>query len=403
MIICNKNKCTACSACENVCPKKCITMVDDEYGEPHPVINLEQCIECNLCRKVCPNNASLLFNYPQECYASWITSKTKRYKCASGGIGTMLSEYVIGYKKGVVFGTKFDKCWVPQTTFASTLEELEAFKGSKYVQSIVSNDTFKQIKEFLNSGRYVLYIATPCQIAGLLSYLNRDYEKLVTVDLICHGVCPPSYFKAEIDYLRQMHSFKDIDDIRFRYNGRYTFRLTLWKGKKVLYKPNMYSQYYTCGFFKGVTMRENCYTCNYARPERISDITIGDFIGLGKKKPFRYTVSNVSSVFINTAKGNSFYDELSSSELSKELMNIERDFEERLDYGPSLRYPFERHKLNSKFKEFYLNYGYVIAIRKTLRRVVLINKVLEILNVWTYLYRIPRKIYRTLKEKYIKY
>lgn len=402
MTICDKKDCTACSACENVCPKKCISMVDDEYGELHPVINLEQCVECNLCRNVCPNNASLSFNYPYKCYASWITNKAKRYKCASGGIGTILSEYIIKCKKGIVFGTKYDKHWEAQTTFASTLEELEAFKGSKYVQSIVSNNTFRQIKEYLTSGRYVMYIATPCQIAGLLSYLNRDYEKLITVDLICHGVCSPSYFKAEIDYLRQIHSFNDIDDIRFRYNGRYTFRLTLWKGKKVLYKPNMYSQYYTCGFFKGVTMRENCYTCKYARPERVSDITIGDFIGLGKKKKFKYTTSNVSSVFINTAKGSSFYTAL-SNEFSKELINIERDYEERLDYGPSLRYPFKRHKLNYKFKELYLDYGYVIAIRKTLKRVILLNRVNEILNVYTYLYRVPRKIYRTLKEKYVKY
>lgn len=143
-----------------------------------------------------------------------------------------MSEYIIEYKKGVVFGTRFDENWTPKTMYASTIEEVNAFKGSKYVQSIIANNTFKQIKEYLISGRYVMYIATPCQIAGLISYLNKDYDKLITVDLICHGVCPPSYFKAELNYLKQTHSFKDLTDIRFRYNGRYTFRLTLWNKRK---------------------------------------------------------------------------------------------------------------------------------------------------------------------------
>ena len=402
MNICQKEKCTACSACESVCPKKCISMKDDEFGEPHPVIDEQQCVECNLCRKTCPNNSSLAFFYPQKCYASWITDKTKRYNCASGGIGTALSEYIIEYKKGVVFGTRFDENWTPKTMYASTIEEVNAFKGSKYVQSIIANNTFKQIKEYLISGRYVMYIATPCQIAGLISYLNKDYDKLITVDLICHGVCPPSYFKAELNYLKQTHSFKDLTDIRFRYNGRYTFRLTLWNKKKILYKPNMYSQYYTCGYFMGVTMRENCYSCSYARPERISDITIGDFIGLGKKRSFKHMISNVSSVFINTGKGNDLYKELSEY-LGPKIVNVERYYEERLEYGPSLRYPFERHKLNNKFRNLYLEYGYVIAVRKTLKRIVVLDRIKQILNIWTYSYRIPRKLYRIIYAKFLNY
>ncbi|MBL3955360.1 Coenzyme F420 hydrogenase/dehydrogenase, beta subunit C-terminal domain, partial [Bacteroides thetaiotaomicron] len=89
----------------------------------------------------------------------------------------------------------------PITTKCTTVDELEYFKGSKYVQSLV-RDCFHEIKEYLQQQRVVLYIATPCQIAGLYSYLKKDYSNLLTIDLICHGVSPTSYFNNEINYLK---------------------------------------------------------------------------------------------------------------------------------------------------------------------------------------------------------
>lgn len=375
MEICNKNKCTGCYACVNVCPHDCIKMQEDEYGKLIPHINEDLCVKCNLCLRTCPNNVDLEYNNPQICYASWIKDRDKRRICASGGIGTIMSEYVIN-NNGIVFGSCYNEKMIPVMTYAQTLDELEKFKGSRYVQSIVGDNTLKQVKYFIKTGCLVLFIGTPCQIAGLKTYLRKDYENLITVDLICHGVSPTKYLQEEVSYLSQKYKLLDITDIRFRGNDGNNYGLTLWNKdkQKIFPKTNTFKrifhlnnlqQYYILGFLKGISLRENCYTCKYARPERISDITIGDFIGLGNVSSFNYSTKNVSSVLINTKKGNIFYNQVSSN--ISDLKNVERNYKERLEYGPSLKYPFPRHILNIKFNENYLHIGYVKAIRKTLK------------------------------------
>lgn len=376
MEICKKDKCTGCYACVNACSHNCITMAEDEFGKVVPLINEKSCIGCNLCIKSCPNNIKLEYNHPLHCYASWITNKSKRKICASGGIGTIMSEYVIK-NNGIVFGSRYNNDMTPIMSYAQTIDELEKFKGSRYVQSLVGNETLKQVRKFLKNGRLVLFIGTPCQIAGLKTFLRSDYDNLITVDLICHGVCPTKYFKEEISMLSQKYKLKDISDIRFRGNDGNNFNLTIWgkNGKKLFPKNNLYerilhlndlNQYYITGFLLGISLRENCYTCNYARPERIADITIGDFIGLGKNIPFNHPNKNISSVLINTAKGEIFYNKVSIN--SNELENIERDYSERLEYAPSLKYPYPRHKLNTLFYKYYLDMGYIPSIQKTLKK-----------------------------------
>lgn len=374
MEICPKGKCTGCYACVNACAHGCISMKEDELGCVHPVIDEEKCVHCNLCTKSCPNNLELKFTYPFKCYASWIEDKEKRNICASGGIGTIMSEYAIK-QGGIVFGSRYDSDLTPIMTYTESVEELEYFKGSRYVQSLVGENTYKQVKAFLKKERMVLFIGTPCQIAGLKSYLHKEYDNLITVDLICHGVCPTSYLKEEVAYLADKYKLTGISDVRFRGNDGNNFRLSLWnKDRRKLFPRDNYrekllrtsdlQQYYLKGFLLGVSMRENCYSCNYARPERISDITIGDFIGLGRTVPFEYTKQKVSSVTINTEKGSMFYDNVSKQ--METLLNYERDYNERLQYKPSLVHPFERHPLNRVFNGFYKKYGYVKAIRMVL-------------------------------------
>ena len=124
MQICPPDKCTGCYACVNACPHGCISMEEDALGAVHPIVDESKCVHCNLCIKTCPNNASLEFKYPIKCYASWITDSEKRKKCASGGIGTIMSEYVIR-QGGVVFGSRYDENLTPIMTYAETLDDLE--------------------------------------------------------------------------------------------------------------------------------------------------------------------------------------------------------------------------------------------------------------------------------------
>lgn len=418
MEICPHNKCTGCYACVNACPHQCISMDTDKYGELHPRIDEEKCISCKLCIKTCPCNNVPSYQYPSKCYAAWITDKDKRCICASGGLGTILSEYAIRFKKGVVFGTAYDKDFIPVTTYTETLEGLERFKGSKYVQSVVGDSTFKQMKEFLTEGRFVLYIGTPCQIAAARNFLKKDYANFVTVDLICHGVTPTSYFKEEIDFLVKENKIEGLVDIRFRGNDDNNYCLSLWdkiKGKKqnfnfclslwklvggvrmLCYRKPGKEDYYLYSFLLGVSLRENCFSCQYAKPERVSDLTIGDFIGLGKKIPFEYSTKNVSSVTTNTSKGESFYKEVMIH--MPELISIERDYQERLLYKPSLVEPFSRHPLNSDFRILYAQYGFVTAIRKILKKDVRRNRIKRIIRSWTYIYRVPRKLYKIVTRQ----
>lgn len=407
MEICPKDKCTGCYACVNACAHGCISMLEDELGCIHPTIDEGKCVQCNMCIKSCPNNVRILFSYPQKCYASWIQDKENRKICASGGIGTIMSEYVIK-QGGVVFGSRYNSDLTPIMTYTETLEDLEYYKGSRYVQCLVGNDTYKQVKAFLRQNRLVLFIGTPCQIAGLKSYLRKEYDNLITVDLICHGVSPASYLKEEVAYLTDKYKLTGISDIRFRGNDGNNFRLTLWnKDRRKLFPRDNYlekmlrisdlQQYYLKGFLLGVSMRENCYSCNYARPERISDITIGDFIGLGKTVPFEYPKANVSSVTINTQKGNFFYKDV--SETMDTLVNIERDYQERLQYKPSLVHPFKRHPLNAKFVELYKQHGYLFAIHETLGAALRDDLIKTYLHYWTYSYRIPKKLLKIILGK----
>ena len=404
MEICLKDKCTGCYACANACSHGCITMQEDDLGCVHPVVDETNCVHCNLCQFSCPNNVQLNYFYPSMCYAAWIKDKVKRKICASGGIGTCMSEYVIKHG-GVVFGSRYDSEMTPIMTYTDRLEELEYFKGSRYVQSLVGYDTYKRVKSFLRENRLVLFIGTPCQVAGLKTFLRKEYNNLITVDLICHGVCPTKYLKEEVSYLSEKYQIKNIADIRFRGNDGNNFRLTLWnKDRRKLFPRNNYrekllrldeaQQYYIKGFLLGVSMRENCYSCNYSRPERVSDITIGDFIGLGKTVPFEFPKSNVSSVTTNTPKGFDFYQKVSNE--TDLLVNVERDYQERLEYKPSLIHPFERHPLNAEFEQLCKTHGYLFAIRKVLRSTMRKEQVQTYLNYWTYVYRVPRKIFRVI-------
>lgn len=417
MLICDYNKCTGCYGCVNICPMHCIEMNVDDYGETHPIVNDDKCIGCEVCIKACPNNVESIFRYPQGCLAAWSLDKTERCECASGGVATIISKYIIEVKHGVVFGTCYDEELCPIVSCTETLEGLGKFKGSKYVQSIVGDNTYNDMEEYLRNGRSVLFVGTPCQIAAANLRMNK-YDNFYTVDLICHGVSPTMYFNQEVAYLMKKHSLKDIVNIRFRGNDSDNYRVTIWSSITKKYQNNFvmtfwkregndyvrtyrakpYNDYYLLSFLKGISLRDNCYTCQYARPERVSDITVGDFIGLGNKTPFEYSADNVSSVFLNTDKGKALWREICVN--ISNIVVVERDYKERLEYGPGLRYPYERHKLNGVFREqFKESQNYPLSIRKAMRGVMFFRFIKYIASYWSLVYRVPRKICGLMNKK----
>lgn len=352
--ICKYDDCTGCFACANGCPVNCISIEPDKYGELHPIINDNKCIKCHKCIKICPGNkTNIQLLKPLHCYAAYRLDKEKRADSASGGIGALLSEYIV-QNKGVVFGVKFNEKLIPIHSSGRTPDEIEAFKGSKYVQSRI-NFTFKEAKAYLDKNITVLFVGTPCQISGLKSYLgNKQYSNLITCDLICHGVSSYKFLQEHIQNI----GLNNIKNIAFRGNSpKSNYRFRLFDKNSVVYNRRGILDNYFYGFLRGISLRNSCHKCKYAQSSRISDITIGDFLGL--KSDFKGNPTNVSVILTNTEKGNNIL-----KEINKFIYLEERTYIEAVNGGVSLRHPFPKHHKREEFRQLYTKIQFEKAMNK---------------------------------------
>jgi len=331
-----KKDCCGCAACMNVCPKQAIAMKADQDGFIYPEVNNDLCIECGLCKKVCAfQNIPVKADEPIATYAAINKNKEVLSSSASGGIFGALAAMVLE-KKGVIFGCAYNEDMEPEHICVNNLFDLHKIQGSKYVQSNI-NDTYTKAKKYLKGNRWVLFTGTPCQIAGLKSYLGKDYENLITADLICHGVPPSQFFKGYIRYLEDKLNGK-IMDFKFRdkskgwglqakiiYEKRGTVR------EKFLLPLESYYYYY---FLKGDVYRESCYECKYACGSREGDFTMGDYWGVEKAHPVIETKNGVSVLLVNSIKGMKLLPEL------KEYLNITKStFEQARERNGQLNRP----------------------------------------------------------------
>lgn len=359
-LITDYKNCTGCFACMNICPKDAIEVGCDDLGKTVPIIN-DKCVDCGMCVKICPENNKLQLNMPLKCYAAKSNDSSDKY-CSSGGIATVFSRYIVN-NGGYVYGAAFDKENMAAHKCIHNLGGLEELKGSKYVQSYTGY-TYRQVKNQLIDNKKVLYIGTPCQIAGLKSFLNREYDNLLTVDLICHGTPPSNYLKEHIDGL----SINEYDNVSFR--GKYDFKLTVFNDDSIIYQKVNDCDYYFASFFRGLTYRDNCYNCEYAQSNRVSDITVGDFWGLEQGVLKNKFDGKASVVLINTEKGCSFFD------IIKEYIIFEqRNIQEAINGNGQLRHTAKKHPKRSKFDKLYRKYGFKKAV-KVIKYRVLLSKIL---------------------------
>lgn len=394
--ICSQNECTACFACANVCPKSAISFVENEYGILYPEINQNLCVNCYACEKVCPNKSKRTFVIPKSCYVAWRTDDKKRRRSASGGIANAFSEYIINKENGSVWGVETTSDFEAVFKEYTDISELEKTKGSKYVHSHILYE-LKTIKQRLNEEKKVLFIGLPCQVAGLLNYLGKDYDNLVTCDLICHGVLPGSYLQNEINFLRHKRHRAEIASCSFRDNAGSNFCFVLYNSQgRSCYRKQAYFQPYFSAFLQAVALRPNCNKCKYARPERISDITLGDYIGLGKDAPFSEKSINNSMVTINSGKGQDFWNSFIKDNV--EIKSFERDYNKAVPFQPSLVKPFAPHSYTDKFLKKYKILGFAKAARKTFSTEIKIRNLKRMVYILLHLYKAPRKIIRCLKK-----
>ncbi len=354
MKLCKSEQCLGCFACANICPHGAIEMEEDAIGALQPVINTKKCIECGACSKACPVLHPVGTNSVMDCYAVWSKDENVVRNSASAGLVTTLSKIIIN-DGGVVFGTRYDNnCLI--FDYAEDIDKLGEFQGSKYIHAHV-RDSYRKIKEFLRQNRKVLFVGTPCQTAGLKSFLRKDYEKLITIDLICHGVPPQKYLT---EYMQGIMGKKPYDKILFR--GPEGEKTVAYNKGKTVYRKDKARDLFYSAYAKSYINRENCYTCPFTSLSRVGDITAGDFWGLNKKdlKEDAANIPYVSLAFVNTKKG---HDLLKEAE--KELYCEKREITETLQGNKQLQTPCVKPKDRNVFLKKYANKGFVKALKGT--------------------------------------
>lgn len=311
--IVKKDDCCGCASCVQRCPRQAISMLENEEGFLYPNIDKEKCVNCGLCSRVCPQLKNMKKNsngYPKA-YAMRNKNSDVLLKSSSGGIFSVIADFVLE-NNGVVFGATYDKNLNVNHVIAENQEDLEQLRGSKYVQSNIG-ETYKETENLLKKDRIVFFTGTPCQIAGLHSFLMKEYENLITCDLICHGVPSQKLFQMYIKYLSKKLNSRVIR-YNFRAKGKNGWglsgRVETENGKIKYIKPD-FDPYYS-NFLEGTIYRKNCYKCHYANCNRVADITLADYWGISGIHPDFYKEDGNSLILINSLKGEMILEKISS-------------------------------------------------------------------------------------------
>ena len=308
-----KEDCCGCTACMSVCPTQAITMVADEEGFAYPNIDQGLCIDCRLCVKVCPLVGD---RAPSNCeqptvYAAKHNDDRIRFNSSSGGMYTAISDYILNLD-GIVYGAGFDDNFAVRHQRAETAGERDKFRGSKYVQSDLQG-AFWEIKKELLGRRVVLFTGTPCQNAGLRSFLGEDFVNLYLCDIVCHGTPRPVVWKSYVEFCERKRKSK-MKEYYFRFKGNgwhsHTEKAVYINGREDSTSP--LSQSYKNLFHAHLPLRPACHDCKFCNFFRPSDITIADFWGIDKNMPEFDDNLGVSLVLINSPKGSKLFREISS-------------------------------------------------------------------------------------------
>lgn len=376
----NLSTCTGCNSCYSICPENAITMQQNAEGFLYPSIEKSKCISCSKCEKTCPvlNKNEPEENKVKEALACINKDEEIRMQSSSGGVFTSLAEQII-QANGVVFGVKVAKDLTIIHGWTDSIEGLSEFRGSKYVQSAIG-ETYKECQEFLNANRKILFSGTPCQIAGLKSFLGKEYENLFTIDIICHGVPSPLVWKKYTEEVARKTG-KSIVRTSFRRKdyGWKKFSLAFTFSDESEYHNTLEKDAYLQLFLRDSGLRMSCYNCNFKGIDRYSDITLADFWGVQNEIPEIDDDKGVSFVVVNSPKGKQLLNETSNC-----FMKIIQ-LEQGLKYNPSLiksvtlparrkSFFIDLHRM--RFDQFVTKYTKDKMIGKVFNRIKRIIKIL---------------------------
>ncbi len=313
----DKELCSGCTACKNVCPSNAIEMIKDEDGFLYPTVNKEKCINCGLCKRTCPIlNKKKREKFNQVGYIFQYKDETIRKQSTSGGAFTAIADYIIE-NNGVVYGVGFDNNYKVCHQSATTKNELEKFRNSKYVQSD-PKDTFKEVKENLNNNKLVCFSGTACQIEGLLSYLGKKYDNLITVDVICRAVPSPLLWEKYLKYQTQNKKIKKAF-FREKFYGYKYSNLSLYDKDGVIYHNGIETDPYLRAFFSNIACRPSCYNCHFKEQLHKADFTIWDCFEVEKFDENFDDDKGTTRILLNSEKAVEIFDSIKEKHITKQI------------------------------------------------------------------------------------
>ncbi|MCH4287615.1 MULTISPECIES: Coenzyme F420 hydrogenase/dehydrogenase, beta subunit C-terminal domain [Bacillota] len=348
-------RCTGCMACYSTCKKNAIQISQNTKGFYIPLIDDSLCVGCHQCEHVCPELSEISKSKWEKCYAGWTKNDSVREKSSSGGLFFEMASVIISIG-GIVYGVSIDDRNLIKHERFVNINDIKKSQGSKYVQSYVGN-IFIDVEKDLIQGKFVLFSGVACQIAGLKKYLRKEYENLITIDVLCHGAPSPRVFN---DYL-QDNKLTKIDNINFRYKkpswNVFSMRIDL-KDNRV-YEKNTCVDPYLRLFLTDLITNDVCDTCKYVGEERVSDITLADFWGyVSETRQLRNDEKGISLILINSEKGNNLIKKLPNVKL------FEKNFIEAKNGNKCLTSAFKKNKLYTDFWLDYEKEGYNYCINK---------------------------------------
>ncbi|WP_276520475.1 Coenzyme F420 hydrogenase/dehydrogenase, beta subunit C-terminal domain [Acetobacterium wieringae] len=306
-----KNKCTGCGVCENVCPKGNISMESDSEGFLYPEIDVINCISCEMCVTHCPviNPLESTEKLKElKAYAAWSRNKEIRYNSTSGGIFSELAHMII-LQGGYVAGAIYDENLLVHHHISNCKDDIIKLRQSKYVQS-KTGKIYARIKKILDDGKLAMFVGSPCQVSGLNRFLDKEYKNLLTCDFICRGANSP---KAYLKYLLSLENKfgSKVERVWFKNkkNGwnKFCTKIEFENGQE--YYADRYTDPYMKGYLKyNLFIRPSCSQCQFKGLPRYSDITLADYWGVNLRDENVDIEQGISLIIINTKNGKANYD-----------------------------------------------------------------------------------------------
>lgn len=373
--------CTACHACESICPTKAISFKKDKYDVLYPKVDIKKCVHCNKCNIVCHIQNKISTNEIKQGYVGYSLLRDKN-KSASGGICSALYQYCIE-KDWNSFGVSYEITSGAKYIEICNEKDICSVRNSKYVYSDMSI-CFEKIKRYLKDNKIVLFIGLPCQVAAIKRYIvssNLCTDSLYLIEIICHGIAPQEYLDKHIRKIERKLN-KKADEVFFRDPnfGTSNYYFTLHKNGEIIYKQNVKrSDAYQLGYHDAIIYRENCYQCVYAQEKRVADLVLSDWYYDGKASKISFDDKNVSSILCCTDKGKYLLERMQDE---RYIWFTDRPLSEAFNIQTTLNRPHKKNKARKKFlQEYERTQDFDTSIKRSYRFQIIKNEIKYYLKI----------------------